>query len=152
MALAPSAHRSASASVWRSQHFAVLETGLCDLQGGFVSTPWPQFSRIPLATPSLFFFLQVGSFALRAPQPPLMRITELAMGFLSSLCCVSSRHIADAGDEKRPRPRNRPPRYNRQNLPSIVVEDPAPWVSKQHNKLELRSDGTIVIAPPSQGA
>jgi len=72
------------------------------------------------------------------------------MGFLSGLCCISSKHTTDADDEKQPMRRNKPPRYNRHNLPSIIVDDPAPWVAKNHDRLELRSDGTIVIAPPSQ--
>jgi hypothetical protein len=71
------------------------------------------------------------------------------MGFLSSLCCISSKHIADKDDEKRPRPRVKPSRYNKHNLPSIVVEDPAPWVTN-HGRLELRSDGTMVMTPPPQ--
>ena len=72
------------------------------------------------------------------------------MGFLSGLCCISSKHTTDSGDEKRARPRTRPPKYNRHNLPSIVVEDPAPWVARNYDKLELRSDGTMVITPPAQ--
>ena len=53
------------------------------------------------------------------------------MGFLSSLCCISSKHTTDTPDEKLPRRRDKPSRYNKQNLPSIIVEDPAPWV-KNH--------------------
>jgi len=71
------------------------------------------------------------------------------MGFLSSLCCISSKHTTDTPNEKLPRRRDKPSRYNKQNLPSIVVEDPAPWV-KNHSKLELRSDGTLVITPPPE--
>lgn len=71
------------------------------------------------------------------------------MGFLSLLCCISSEHTTDADDEKRPRPRDKPPKYNRQNLPSIVVDDPAPWVVN-HGKFELQGDGIMVITPPPQ--
>lgn len=70
------------------------------------------------------------------------------MGFLSGLCCVSSKHTTDADDEKQLRPRNKQPRRNRPNLQSIVVEDPPPWVAKKHAKLERLSNGAYVVTPP----
>jgi len=119
----------------RLRHFQFLETGR-----------WV-VSYHPLV---LSLLPPPGQFPSLHPSPTTSNRNPQKMGFLSGLCCVSSKHTTDPDDEKRPRPRNKPPRYNRHNLPSIVVEDPAPWVVKKHDKLELLSDGMIVIGPPSQ--
>jgi hypothetical protein len=75
------------------------------------------------------------------------------MRFSSFLWCASSAHhatdIEALVEEKQEKPklRGKPPKYNRENLPSIIVEDPAPWVMN-HSKLERQSDGTLFLTSP----
>ena len=72
--------------------------------------------------------------------------TASAKRFLSSFCCISWGHTTDAVEEQqeKPKPRDKPPKYNRHNLPSMVIEDPPPWVTN-YRKLERRSDGELFV-------
>jgi hypothetical protein len=72
--------------------------------------------------------------------------------FLSKFSPFSSTPEAEAdinNQQKESKPRGKPPKYNRQNLPSVVIEDPPPWVTN-YRKLKRQSDGTLFVTPLPQ--
>lgn len=80
--------------------------------------------------------------------------TAPAKGFLPNLCSIlcSPTTAAESrveGQQGKQKPKDKPPKYNRHNLPSMVIEDPPPWVTN-HSRLERRSDGTFVVTSSSQ--
>lgn len=69
--------------------------------------------------------------------------TASATGFLP----ISSGYTRDptAKQRKKAKPNGKPPKYNRHNLPSMIVEDPPPWVTN-YRQFKRRSDGTLFVA------
>lgn len=74
--------------------------------------------------------------------PSEERDAASATGFFSNFCSISPDKRTDVEGQRKPR--NKPPKYNRHNLPSMEIQDPPPWVTN-HHKLKRQSDGTLFV-------
>jgi len=71
--------------------------------------------------------------------PSYERDTAPAMGFLPGYTTDPK-----AKQRKKTKPNGKPAKYDRHNLPSMIVEDPPPWVTN-YRQFKRRSDGTLFV-------